>query len=491
MITLESDRFGKEPTLIDALLDEQQRLTAVEKFTQRHETSDRPQQARYYRELLPAKTPGAGQQYAFEVDLDQCSGCKACVTACHNLNGLDEDETWRSVGLLHGGTSEQPVQQTITTACHHCIDPACLHGCPVNAYEKDAATGIVRHLDDQCIGCQYCLWKCPYQVPQYHARKGIVRKCDLCSNRLVAGEAPACVQACPNKAIRITLIDQERITLGLTVQIQTANPFLPGSPDPGYTLPTTRYKTKNPLPANMTPGDLHDFKPQCAHPSLAIMLVLAQLSVGTFCLDLLLGPVAGPSLTALLRPILSLVAWAIGLAGISASLFHLGRPWFAWRAFVGLKRSWLSREIVAFGTFMLLAALYTASNWFGALRFSSRAFEAGLGLAVTATGLAGVFCSVMVYHDTRRIFWQAAYTAPKFFGTSLLLAVASALCLIVSVNFRAKAPPADPALVTAVQALCVLLIVSASAKLACASPLVGWRSSTVRKCGTASAYLPW
>jgi Fe-S-cluster-containing dehydrogenase component len=40
--------------------------------------------------------------------------------------------------------------------------------------------------------------KCPYDVPKYSERLGIVRKCDLCHDRLVAGEAPACVQACPH-----------------------------------------------------------------------------------------------------------------------------------------------------------------------------------------------------------------------------------------------------------------------------------------------------
>ena len=42
-----------------------------------------------------------------------------------------------------------------------------MNGCPVGAYEKDADTGIVRHLDDQCIGCSYCILKCPYDVPKY------------------------------------------------------------------------------------------------------------------------------------------------------------------------------------------------------------------------------------------------------------------------------------------------------------------------------------
>ena len=159
---------------------------------------------------------------AFQVDLDACTGCKACVTACHRLNGLDDDEgeTWRSVGLLHGGTAEAPVQQTVTTACHHCLDPACMKGCPVGAYEKDPVTGIVRHLDDQCIGCQYCVLKCPYDVPKYNARLGIVRKCDMCHGRLAEGEAPACVQACPTQAIRIVTV---ATSAEATTRVDTSN----------------------------------------------------------------------------------------------------------------------------------------------------------------------------------------------------------------------------------------------------------------------------
>ena len=193
-------------TLIDELLAEQQQLTAVERFARNHQISNSPAQARYYESLIPLAKPRPGEQYAFAVDLDACTGCKACVSACHSLNGLDEDETWRNVGLLRGGTPGEPYQQVVTSACHHCVDPACLNGCPVLAYEKDPVTGIVRHLDDQCIGCQYCILKCPYDVPQYSARRGIVRKCDMCHARLASDEAPACVQACPSAAISIQLV---------------------------------------------------------------------------------------------------------------------------------------------------------------------------------------------------------------------------------------------------------------------------------------------
>src|SRR4051812_43447578 len=118
-------------TLIDELLEEQQRLTAVERFAQRYERGGSPTQARYYRELIPLAKPQPGEQYAFAVDLDACTGCKACVSACHSLNGPDEDESWRNVGSIHGGPRTEPYQETATTACHHCAPPRSLRGCPV------------------------------------------------------------------------------------------------------------------------------------------------------------------------------------------------------------------------------------------------------------------------------------------------------------------------------------------------------------------------
>src|SRR5439155_13329311 len=191
-------------TLIDALLAEQRELTAVEKFSRAHDACE--VRTHRYRELLPASPPAPGQQYAFEVDLDKCSGCKACVTACHSLNGLDDDETWRSVVELVSTDWRAPLKQTVTTASHHCVDPGCLNGCPVLAYDKDPLTGIVRYLDDQRIGCQYCVMMCPYEVPQYLPSRGIVRKCDMCHSRLAVCEAPACEQACPCDANIITVV---------------------------------------------------------------------------------------------------------------------------------------------------------------------------------------------------------------------------------------------------------------------------------------------
>src|ERR1044071_186848 len=162
---------AKSPlAFLDELLDEQQTLTAVQRFADKHDRHEVPAQAKYYRDLIPLAKPRPGEQYAFTVDLDKCSGCKACVTACDSLNGLDEGEMWRGVGLLiaePAAPSAISLHQHVTTACHHCVEPGCADGCPVLAYEKDPVTGIVRHLDDQCIGCQYCVMKCPYDVPKY------------------------------------------------------------------------------------------------------------------------------------------------------------------------------------------------------------------------------------------------------------------------------------------------------------------------------------
>ncbi len=117
-----------QASLLDQLLAEQREMTAVDAFT--HWQNGATASGDAYRELLPAARLQSGEQYAFEVDLDACSGCKACVVACHTLNGLNENETWRKVGTLRSTSSILPIVQHVTTACHHCIDPGCLKGCP-------------------------------------------------------------------------------------------------------------------------------------------------------------------------------------------------------------------------------------------------------------------------------------------------------------------------------------------------------------------------
>lgn len=419
-----------EISLVSMLLEEQQSMSAVETFSKVHEAETIPTQSQYYSSLMPASPPKEGQQYAFGVDLDRCSGCKACVTACHSLNGLDEDETWRKVGLLSGGTTTNPAMQHVTTACHHCIDAPCMKGCPVDAYEKDPITGIVKHLDDQCFGCQYCTLTCPYDVPQFHAKKGIVRKCDMCSDRLKEGEAPACVQACPHEAISIEVVDVQQV-----IEDAEANLFLPGAPEPSISYPTTNYKSSQVFPRNMLPADYYSVSPQHPHWPLIIMLVLTQLSVGAFTVGLILESFLSASLVEAVRPFHATSALVFGLLALASSTMHLGRPLYAFRAIIGLRHSWLSREILAFGVFAKLAILYAAFTWLAVGAYPEITekypwlldWTDALAWGVAVSGAVGIFCSVMIYVFTQRVFWSFGYTGAKFLMTSLVMGLSCML----------------------------------------------------------------
>jgi Fe-S-cluster-containing dehydrogenase component/DMSO reductase anchor subunit len=426
-------------TLVDALLAEQRTLTAVEKFGRLHDRQRSPLLEPHYRDLIPLSAPRPGEQYSFEVDLDRCSGCKGCVTACHSLNGLDDGEAWRDVGMLfgemlvpeaRGGNRVVPLQQTVTTACHHCVEPACLLGCPVLAYDKDPATGIVRHLNDQCIGCSYCVMQCPYEVPKYSTRRGIVRKCDMCHDRLVVGEAPACVQACPGEAIRITVVERESVRdeyrrssrreQALISNGSRADAFLPDAPDPSLTLPTTRYvSTKSQPAAQLLAADHFSCRAAAAHWPLVWMLVLTQAGIGGWLAALWSGQVSDVNRV----PRLAIVSVALFISGLVASLFHLGQPAKAWRVWLGWRTSWLSREAIALngfagiGIFCVAVGPATLSDW----RFSSiNLLPAFAGLLA----LVALVAQAMVYADTRRRFWRFASTFPRFLGTVTVLGLA-------------------------------------------------------------------
>lgn len=461
--------------LLSSYLKEQSQLSAVERFSTLHDqgaldASAPPAQSKYYRDLLPTGSPGKGQQYAFEVDLDRCSGCKACVAACHSLNGLDEEETWRAVGLLHGGSPEAPVQQTVTTACHHCADPACMKGCPVNAYEKDPITGIVKHLDDQCIGCQYCTLTCPYEVPQYNKQRGIVRKCDMCSDRLGEGEAPACVQACPTEAISIQVVSQREV-----IENAQVGALVPGAPASSITAPSTRYTSKRALPKNTLPADFYVPKRGQQHMPLVTMLVLTQLSVGAFLVELLKNQFLSQTPTVTSTPYHALVAALLGLLAIGASTAHLGRPHLAYRAVLGIKSSWLSREILAFGLFAGAAIFYAGSLWQEGLlsMIGLNPLSPGLAaevqsilrMAVSATGIAGVLCSVMLYRVTQRAYWAGSFALFKFCMTAAVLGLATTLVTSTGADLLFGGAGLTRESAVVVKALAVALTIATATKL--------------------------
>jgi len=400
--------YSKDFSIIDLALADQRDMSAAERFSNFHDTAHTSRSA--YRNLIPLTRPKAGEQYAFVVDMDRCSGCKACVSACHSLNGLEEGEMWRNVGTIIG--EESPYLQTVTSSCHHCVDPACAAGCPVLAYEKDSSTGIVRHLDDQCIGCQYCVLKCPYDVPKYSKAKGIVRKCDMCHSRLAVGEAPACAQACPHEAIRIEIVGQNLVR---AASLAPDARMIAGAFPSSYTLPTTKYISAKDSPSRIRSACTDSLRLEHPHWPLIWMLILTQMSVGIQLVSsvLLLSGHSTPVTE------LSIAAGITLIAGLITSVFHLGRPLKAWRAFLGWRRSWMSREILAFSVYAAFAT---------SVLVSSR--NLALTLATTVVGLCSVLTSAMIYIDTRRPGWSAKSVFPSFFGTTFLLGptVGGAIC---------------------------------------------------------------
>jgi DMSO reductase anchor subunit len=244
----------------------------------------------------------------------------------------------------------------------------------------------------------------------------------MCHQRLAHNEPPACVQACPSEAIRITIVQQETVRQKYNPinpdpsHSSFANLFLPNSPDPAITLPTTRYISAKPLPPDLTAGNSHDLSLAPSHLPLVWMLVLTQFGAGSF--------LAAPFTSHATQPILTAAGLAATILGLSASALHLGRPQKAWRAFLGLRRSWLSREIVTFACFLLLAAVSVTA----VLLHNSASITNPMLSSTAIFGMLAVFCSAMIYHVTQRECWRGEHSLGRFFSSMLLLGAATASC---------------------------------------------------------------
>lgn len=355
--------------------------------------------------LIPDRKPGAGEQYRFHFDMTKCIGCKCCVVACNEQNGNPAAINWRRVGEIEGGHYPNTQRHYLSMGCNHCLEPSCMRGCPVEAYHKDSATGVVVHSADICIGCQYCVWNCSYGVPQYNPERGVVGKCDLCHNRLADDMAPACAAACPEEAIAIEIVNVEE----WREDYMTAN--APGMPSAQDSISTTRITLRPDLTPNTDRVDTQRIEPEHPHLPLVFMLVLTQLSAGAFAALWLLDVLQTST-----KLWLSALA-SLGIAGISlgASTLHLGRPVYAFRALKGLRRSWLSREVLSLSLFAGVACAFA-----GALVLQLP-YRGAVGFLTTLCGAAGVLCSARIYIVRARPAWFSGYTIAEFFSTALWL----------------------------------------------------------------------
>ena len=354
--------------------------------------------------LVPSRRPAAGEQYRFHVDMRKCIGCKCCVVACNEQNGNPAEINWRRVGEVDGGWYPNAVRAYLSMGCNHCLEPTCLAGCPVDAYTKDPATGIVRHSADACIGCQYCTWNCSYGVPQYNAQRGVVGKCDMCHGRLSRGQSPACVNACPEGALQIEIVNADAWRDSVRLARDS------GLPSGDQSLSATRVTIPPQLPPNARPVGVTHVAPEHPHWPLVIMTVLTQLSVGAFATIWLLELLGDPRLGGA-----AMASLLIGAIALAASTCHLGRPVYAYRALRMWRRSWLSREVLLFSMFSAIAALYAGLLWL------HRPGSAIVGAFTAAVGLAGVTASACIYRVPSRPSWNTRYTLLQFNLTALVL----------------------------------------------------------------------
>jgi DMSO reductase iron-sulfur subunit len=336
---------------------------------------------------IPTRQPAPGEQYRFHFDMTRCIGCRCCEVACAEQNGNPFEMNWRRVGEIEGGSYPHTQRLYLSMGCNHCLEPSCLKGCPVNAYEKSPITGLVLHSADACIGCGYCTWNCPYGVPQYNDERGVVGKCDLCANRLAEDRAPACVDACPEQAIQVELVNIAE----WRADFATAN--APGLPPAEHTISTTRVTLPMKSPAAFERADHHRVRPEDPHLPLVAMLTLTQLAAGAFLYLSILGARKSATIAALL----------VAFLALSASTLHLGRPIHAMRALRMWRRSWLSREVLLFTLFAGAATI------------------PGLAPLAATLGFAGVTASAWIYLVPARPAWNTKFTVADFYLTALLL----------------------------------------------------------------------
>jgi len=163
---------------------------------------------------VPGKDVSRDYDVCKLVDTTTCIGCKACEVACLEWNGYDFRETtfdntyqtmpdtaWNYWNLIR--FNERPNEDGTLSwlmrkdQCMHCADPGCLMACPADGAIVQYSNGIVDFNQEHCIGCQYCVTGCPFNIPKFNPTTKKVYKCTLCSDRVSNGLEPACIKACP------------------------------------------------------------------------------------------------------------------------------------------------------------------------------------------------------------------------------------------------------------------------------------------------------
>ncbi|HEV2987858.1 MAG TPA: formate dehydrogenase subunit beta [Candidatus Angelobacter sp.] len=188
--------------------------------------------------------PGQGVSRDYDVcklvDTTTCIGCKACEVACLEWNGYEFRETtfdntyqtmpdtawnfWNLIRFNEHENSDGTISWLMRKdQCMHCEDPGCLAACPAEGAIVQYQNGIVDFNQANCIGCQYCVTGCPFDIPKFNSVTKKVYKCTLCSDRVGAGLEPACIKACPTGCLHFGSKDDMKALANKRVDQLKAN----------------------------------------------------------------------------------------------------------------------------------------------------------------------------------------------------------------------------------------------------------------------------
>ena len=148
---------------------------------------------------LPGQYPYS-PHYTMVIREHLCIDCERCKAACVKTNHVPEYGFRTTILEKRRSLGDDKFERLFTPVlCNHCNKPPCVRVCPTTATYKDEKTGIVRMINDRCIGCKTCMAACPYNARYFKEEARTVDKCDFCfQSRLSKGVmTPACVEACP------------------------------------------------------------------------------------------------------------------------------------------------------------------------------------------------------------------------------------------------------------------------------------------------------
>jgi len=144
-------------------------------------------------------------------DAEKCIGCRQCVQACKDWNDHTRADVFE-ISADNWITMEPPVEEGTSplwgrNSCMHCDYPICAAVCPVEAITKYDEGAVVID-QDKCIGCEYCINACPWEVISLDHINHKASKCTMCADRIGVGQDPFCVQACPVQALEFGFAEE-------------------------------------------------------------------------------------------------------------------------------------------------------------------------------------------------------------------------------------------------------------------------------------------